>query len=79
MNPNPFIAIFDIEGDLVEHFSDNEVRDIIFRREQVLDEQFPDYAPHMAYRWNGSGFEEVNEIHHHSKLISSKCIKGLAK
>ena len=47
-----FILITDNQGDIVENYPENSVIDVIFRRMELLDKEFPGGSPHSAWRWN---------------------------
>ena len=54
-----FILITDNQGDIVENYPENSVIDVIFRRMELLDKEFPGDSPHSAWRWVTGGFTRV--------------------
>ena len=56
-----FILITDNQGDIVEHYPENSVIDVIFRRVELLDKEFPSDSPHSAWRRSAGGFTRVFE------------------
>ena len=47
-----FILVVDCDGDPVDTYSCNSVIDeVVLSRCQELDKDFPDNAPHLAWRW----------------------------
>lgn len=63
IHPTPpkkhFILVVDGDGDIVEHYPENSVIDVIFRRMELLDKEFPSDSPHSAWRWGTGGFTQV--------------------
>ena len=70
-HPSPpnsgFILVIDNDGAIVDNFPENSVIDEVMRRCQVLDREYPGYAPHSAWRWhsetksNWGGFFQVSD------------------
>lgn len=54
-----FILVVDGDGDIVENYPENSVIDVIFRRMELLDKEFPSDSPHSAWRWVTGGFTRV--------------------
>jgi len=59
-----FLAIFDSEGDIQDVYSTNTVRDVVFRRCEVLDAQFPDCAPHTLWEHDRGEWHKLKERIH---------------
>ena len=60
---NPFIAIVDKYGDVVNTMSAKSVIDEVFSILRHLDFTEPEYAPHLAYEWKDGYFARVDDIH----------------
>ena len=64
-SPNSgFIVITDFYGDIVEHYPENSVIDVVLRRCEVLDKEFQDDIPHSAWRYERGGFSRIlDKVH----------------
>ena len=59
-----FLAIYDSEGDIQEVYPSNSVRDVVFRRCEVMDAQFPGCAPHTAWQYDLGEWHRLKERIH---------------
>lgn len=61
---NPFIAIVDKYGDVIDTMSAKSVIiDEVFSILRHLDFTEPEYAPHLAFEWRDGYFTRVDDIH----------------
>jgi len=59
-----FLAIFDSECDIQEVYPSNSVRDVVFRRCEVLDREFPSCAPHTLWEHDEGDWHRMKERIH---------------